>query len=65
MKTLQENSGYFCEQCFALNGIKVAAYKMVESLLDRNHSIPLCEECYENWCNETELLMEDYEEDDF
>lgn len=65
MRTLKEDSGHVCEQCLALDGIEIPAHKMVESMVDRNLKIPMCESCYENWCNESEILMEDYEEDDF
>jgi hypothetical protein len=64
MKTLKEDSGHFCEQCLALTGEEVPAAKMVESIVDRGHKIPMCVECYENWCDDVEAFMEELDEDD-
>jgi len=63
MKSLDEDSGFVCEQCLVLLDIEVPATTLVDSLVDRNQQIPMCEECFENWCTETEFLMTDSEDD--
>lgn len=54
-----------CEVCLSIDEVEELATYRVSSLYDRDTKVYLCEEHYDEWCAESEMLITNQEEDDY